>query len=544
MEIRSWLQHSKRIARTELVCHFRKHNLYGNKRQIIFSGVLLSCAIVLGLVSYSLGRNLASGHPIPTTRLLIGVSLVFILLLSQGFSLLHTRFEHLELEMLLTTVPVRTAALGLQIFVWTYVAILLALPVFGVAVGTALGLRSPTVASTIIIAIASLATLATTLGVVGRLIAYLIGRHLARGNFYRDFPNLFGWTIVLGIVILFWDTLESVIPLIASLGSLSLSWIIDLALFGAGSEVNIEPRRGLIALGVIVPTILLLEGIATVLIRRIWETEPVTSTGNHSSHTLVGGGRLEQLLGDHVSQPVLTVARERWLMERRAPNGLLYPVFIFLFAIMILLPLFSLIGIPLLLLVVLSFGLGTGIIFGLNPIGNKYRVLPMLFTTVNGRQFVSGLLLATVVVSVPVVTVAVFPISVISSVNFVGMTMLVVVGVALCACTASINIAVGMGVKRREFGPVPALFTEVPAYAEMGWAQFIRLGATFVGVSLVGVPAYLGNLPSVYESAGVIGIPIIAVRLGSLLLTTLIAAVVTKTAYQIAVQRYQDYQME
>ncbi len=123
------------------------------------------------------------------------------------------------------------------------------MPTLGVAGGLALGLRSPTVALTVIIAIAGMAALAAAVGVTGRLATQLVGTRLARGRFYRDLFVLFGWAAILSVVAVFRSTLVSALPVLAGVGSLSGAWIVDLALLGAGERAGIEARRGLAVLG-------------------------------------------------------------------------------------------------------------------------------------------------------------------------------------------------------------------------------------------------------------------------------------------------------
>jgi len=53
----------------------------------------------------------------------------------------------------------------------------------------------------------------------------------------------------------------------------------------------------------------------------------------------------------------------------------------------------------------------------------------------------------------------------------------------------------------------------------------------------------LGNAPSVSEHIAAIGVPVIVVQLGSILLTILLVAAITRAAFRIAVQRFQDYEI-
>lgn len=113
----------------------------------------------------------------------------------------------------------------------------------------------------------------------------------------------------------------------------------------------------------------------------------------------------------------------------------------------------------------------------------------------------------------------------------------------VCACTAAIATAVGLGVERYEYGPAPFFFTDVPIYAEQGLSAFLRHGLVLVLGTLTSIPAFVGNAPPVYERIAALGVPAIAVQIGSLLLTLLLVIAVTGTAFRIAVQRFRNYQI-
>lgn len=231
-------------------------------------------------------------------------------------------------------------------------------------------------------------------------------------------------------------------------------------------------------------------------------------------------------------------------MERRVPRGLLSTGYVVLFVGVISFPALLFGGANgLLLLIAVSLGLATGIAFGSDPIGTEYRILPMLFTTVGGRQFVGGLLLAATVVGAPLVTVVIIPLGLVRVVGAIQTVFIAVAGVAVCTCTASVALAVGLRVERYDYAPISIFFTDVPVFAELGVKPFLRLGWIFVVVSLAILPGYLGNSPPVYERIAAFGVPAVGVQIGSLLLTLLLVVAVTRTAFKIAVQRFRDYQI-
>ncbi|KDE60240.1 hypothetical protein EL22_05725 [Halostagnicola sp. A56] len=541
----AWIKASARIARTEWRRR-RREAAAGTQRtrRRVTLVTTVALAVVFGAASRSAGVSFAASGSIPIDLLGIGAGLLFGALALRSSNVTHARFEGLEPGFLLTTVPTRVPALGLLVFVFARIGVFLVGPAVGVAVGTAIGLRSPLVAPTMLVAITGIAALAVGVGVAGRLAAQLVGRRLARGNFYRDLLVVFGWVPVL----LAWLVLDSTSVPVASLlerfDSLPMTWIVDLAFLGA-TGFGADSLRALAAVGTLALTVPLLVGLTTVLVERLWVREASGSTGSHGSHSLVTEGRLEKLLGDYVSRATLTVARERWLTERRSPQGVLYTAYVVFFMGIILMPMFTIVGTPLFLFLVIALGLVTGFAFGSDPIGVKYRVLPMLLTTIGGRQFVGGFLVAALVPGVPIVTAVVVPLGLLSSASFLKTVTLALIGVTLCACTATVSLAVEMGVDRDRFSPVSGFFTNAPVYAEQGSSAFIRMAYSFSIVTMTAVPALLGNSARVYESTIALrtGMPTGAIRLGSLFLTILLAIVVSRIAFQIAVHRYQKYQL-
>ncbi|GAB7020397.1 ABC transporter permease family protein [Halostagnicola bangensis] len=539
-----WIDGSVLIARTEWQRLRRESDsgrLWAERRFLLVA--LLAISGVLGAASHAVGTTIASQGAIPVDELGIVAGLAFVSLVWRSSQITHRRFERLNPDFLLTTVSARTGALGLVLFVSARVALFLAGPTLGVAVGTAIGLRSPLVALTITAAIGGLAAVAVGLGIVGRLAAGLVGQRLTRGGFYRDLAVVFGWLPLLVGWLVLQETSVSLAPLVGRLEALPITWTVDLAFLGA-TELGVDARRGLGAIAGILLTVPVLVGATTALARRIWECEPDSSASSHGSHSLLEEGRIERLLGDRVSRSALTVARERWLMERRVPRGVLSAGYAFLWCGVLAIPAFVLGGsanIPLLFFA-LMIGLSVGLAFASDPVGTEYRVMPMLLTTVPARQFVTGLVLASTVAGV-VLAVLLALIGFASPVGVLETVVIVFGTIAISACAASVSLAVGMGVERYEFVPVPFFFTDAPIFAEMGSKGFRRIGRIFVVVSIAVMPALLGNLEPVYETAATFGVPPGWIQFGSLLLAICLAGVIARNAYQTAIERYQQYQI-
>jgi hypothetical protein len=499
---------------------------------------------VLGWFGHSLGRDLTAGQPVPDEALHVGVSVAFLWIVWRSSKYTHVRFERLKPDFLLTTVTAKTAALGLLGFVYARLLTTLAVPTLGVAVGTALGLRSPTVAFTITLAAACIAALATALGTTSRLLARFVALRLVRARYYRDLFIVFGWIPLVIAAMLLQGRSLSLAPLAGLFGALPLAWFVNLALIGATPETVGLARHTLGVFALLGTTVPVFTVATVILARNVWEHDSASSTGTRGSHSLLKTGIVERFVGKRIPRAMYTVARERWLIERRVPKGLLSTGYALLVMSVVGFPVIAFAGgtTSLLVFFAVTLGLVTGVAFSSDPVGTEYRTLPMLFTSVTGRQFVGGSLLAATVVGLPLVALLIIPLGVVGPVGLGRTFLIALLGSAVCTCTAAVATMIGLGVERFNYAPVPFFFTDVPIYAEVGAAAFLRHGLVLgIGV-FASVPAFVGTAPPVYETIAAFGVPPIVVQLGSLLFTLLLVAAITRTAFRTAVQRFQDYQ--
>jgi len=542
MNVPRTLQQGATIARAEWVRYRREFGHPLTERSVT-AVVLVASALGFGWLAHQLGHGLASGQPLPYDRLSLVVSAGFAWMVWRSSQHAHARFEQLNTELLLTTVSSRTAALGLLGFVYTRLVVTLAVPIVGVAVGLGVGSRSPTVAVTTVAAAAVMTPLAAAAGTASRLVGHLIARRFTRARSYRDLLVVFGWIPLMIGAIALQEISLPIASFLTVFGGLPLAWFVDLAFVGWVDSPFVSSQHALAVVGVVVGSVPVLATGTGTLVRRLWESPPASSSSS-GSHSLVENGWVDRLLGDYVSRPVRTVTRERWLMERRTPRGLLSTGYVLLFFGVISFPLL-LFGGPngTLLLVAVALGMAVGIAFASDPVGTEYRTLPMLFTTVSAGQFVGGLLLCALLVGVPLVSAVVVPLGVVSVVGPTWTLLIALVGITSCGCTAAVALAVGLHVDPDELVPTPSFFTDIPVYAVPGIDGFVRLGSIFAVVSLAVAPAFLGNAPPVYEPLVALGAPAIVVQSGSLLLTLVLATAVTHRAFERAVTRFQEYQI-
>jgi|GEM_PF-5125736 len=538
------IRRATKITRAEWTRHRREFGTPLTGQPVLLVA-LLGIASGLGWLGYSLGRDITAGQPFPDDLLGLAVSGAFLWMVWRSSKYTHVRFERLNPDLLLTTVPARTASLGLLGFVYTRLLATLAVPTFGIVVGTAVGLRSPTVVLTLTLAIACMAVFAATLGTTSRLAARLVALRLVRARYYRDLLVVFGWIpLVIGAMLL-QELSLSVAPLTGLFGASPLAWFVDVAFVGILDDSVGSTRHTLGAFALLGTAIPVFAAATTTLARRVWERDSASSTGAGGSHSLLKTGVVERVVGERVPRATYTVARERWLIERRVPRGLLSTGYALLFMGAVGFPLVALAGGKTVLLVyfAVTLGLVTGVAFGSDPIGTEYRALPMLFTSVTGRQFVGGLLLAATVVGVPLVALAIVPLGIVGSVGVARTFLTVFLGSAICACTASVATMVGLGVERVEYAPVPFFFTDTPIYGELGATAFLRHGLVLALAALASVPAFVGTARPVSERIAALGVSTAGIQLGSLLLALVLTVATTRTAARIAVRRFRDYQL-
>jgi ABC-2 type transport system permease protein len=533
-----------KIARAEWTRHHREFGSLLTERPVLLV-ILIGVASALGWLGHSLGRAFIAGQPLPTDALSLFVSAAFIWMVWRSSKYTHVRFERLNPDMLLTTVPARTAALGLLGFVYARLLTTLVVPILGIAIGSAIGFQSPTVAPTVVLAGTCIAVFAAVLGTTSRLAARLVALRLVRARYYRDLLIVFGWIPLIIAAMLLQELSLSLAPLAGLFGALPLAWFVDLALIGAPTDTVGSSHHSLRVFALLGTTVPVFTAATAILARHVWEHDSASSTGTRGSHSLLKTGIVERFVGERIPQAMYTVARERWLMERRVPQGLLSTGYALLFMGVVGFPLVALAGSTTSLLVffAVTLGLATGVAFTSDPIGTEYRALPMLFTSVTGQQFVGGSLLAATVVGIPLIALVIAPLGVVGPVGFGQTFLIVLLGSAVCTCTAAVATMVGLDVERFNYAPVPFFFTDVPIYAEVGAAAFLRHGLVLAIGVFASIPAFVGTAPPIYEAIAAHGVPTVVVQIGALLLTLLFAAIITRTAFRAAVQRFRDYQL-
>ena len=155
MNIQRTLRSGKKIARATWTAHRRERGtpLGGNRVQL---AVLLAATIGLGWIAYSTGHSVGAGTTVPDDRVRVFASGAFAWMVWRSSQYAKVRFERLDSDLLLTTVPARTVVVGFLGFVCTRLSVTLIGPTLGVAVGAGAGLESLSVVVSIPVGVSAM----------------------------------------------------------------------------------------------------------------------------------------------------------------------------------------------------------------------------------------------------------------------------------------------------------------------------------------------------------------------------------------------------
>lgn len=538
-----WLRHSAQIAQTERTRSRRRRGRSSLWRAFIAVVVVLIAA-GLAVGAYEIGSTLRRGQfTLPLVVIRTATTAGFLLSIWRFTRRASSRIERVDTDLLLTTVPAREVALGVMIHEYSRVAVPISLPVLGVALGFAIGIRSPATALMIIVAVAGFVAFSLLVGFVLGLSAGPIAEQLPFIRRYRRVFSLVAYLLPTIVALaVFWG----VVPLasvIRWLRTLPFGWFIDLGLLGVPG-VQSGFLRGVGALCFVVLGCPLFVLVTARLAKFHWYAEPVSPKTTQHSQALVNAGIAERLFGNIVSQPTLTVARKTWLYERRVPAGLLSATIVVYIPILVGIYVLKTGKIPTIAPMLLAFAgaWGTSFVFGINLLGKEYPVLPMTLTAITGRQFVRGIVLAGVAVGATVTTLITLIVGLVSPVGVVGAVLVALVGGLLCVCGITLAAVASLRVSYRDIMKVPLPYLEGNIYSDAGWSSFIDPFAVLLVLTLVSLPVFVSYLSiTAAFLTTVFGIPIAAIHIGGAVLTAVLSAGISKLTYQRAIRLFNQY---
>lgn len=540
----SWLRHSHLIAQAERTRGQRQPG-HSSTWRTIRRVALIVLSIGGGIAAYVIGQSLTRGElTLPFEAIQAAVVAGFVTFLWTALQRTSNVNERINTDHLLTTVGAHEVALGIVFVVYRQVAFPVLLPALSVAVGFAAGSQIPSAALTIVVAVAGFVTLAALLGIVLSLAADLAAIRSPRLRRYRNYTYVLAF--MLGFLI-WMAVIQAPVSTDAVLDWLRLvpiAWFGDLALL----TVPTVPAGQVLGLGALVVTVIgipVLTVLTIGLARHVWTTSQVSASMIHRSRSLVRPGVVELLFAGWVSRPALTVARKRWLQERRVPLGLLFQGYLLMLMPVVFLPIFAAGEVPGVSLVALAAlgAIGAALAFGVELVGTEYSSLLMTLTSVPGHQFIRGIMLAGIAVSAPITTMGVLGLGVLSPLGPLELLLIALVGVVLCVCSVTLGAALGTRRSYFDIRPVPIPFTDITAYT--GGSAITTWGGVFVVIGLVCLPAFVVYGAAFFNgpAASAFAISTTVVRIGSLVLTILLAGGITVVAYRRAVTRFNEYKI-
>lgn len=539
-----WFRHSVQIARIERTRRRRQFDRSTTWR-IGFALAVAVLSIAVGTSVYGIGQGLRRGTlTLPLDIIRAATTAIAIVALTVVTRRASVRFGRVDLGHLLTTVPARDVVLGVAGFLFSQYAISLALPVISLAVGFALGVHAPVSVLTIVLTVAVLLALI----VVASVTLSLTGEYLAlRSPRFRRYRTI----IVYGPLVLMWLVLTRLSApidhLVAWLQLVPLAWVVNFVLLSVPG-IHADVGRIVGATCLLVGGLPALTVAATALGERVWGSDEVNSAMIHRSRSLVGTGLAERLFAGWVSRPVLTVARKRWVQERRVPRAVMMIAALLLsigsgIGVYALSPAGAPAVTPLLIAFACATGFGLG--FGEYVLAAEYPSLPMTLTTASGSHVIRGTMLAGLAVGVPLTILPTVVIGIVSPVGALELLLVTIAGVLLCGCSIAVATALGMRFAYTEFLLLPVkipLSSVRRVYGRMGKAPFLSAGRVIGVVGLVSLPAFMSYLSVVTTPlATMLGTTPATVRIAALVVTMVLAVAVSVPAYQRAVNRFNEY---
>ncbi|MFC4552989.1 MULTISPECIES: hypothetical protein [Halorussus] len=563
------LTHAAAIARVEFVRNLRE--IRSSSTKLLAFGFALVFWVGLptvggGYLAYRLGASLPETQ-FPVLDLVRGATAVGWV---GGAALAAARAAGKRGELdaeagILTTVPARDAALGLELAEYLRMGVVAAIPVAAVSVALAVGSGSVAPLVAVPATVAALLAVALSLGFplgIGIKWVTLRTPWLARNKTVLVFLA-FGLYF---LAVMSEALNDAVATLQQLLRDTPLAWFGDAGLLGLpGLAANPVHALGAAAMAAaLVPT---LAAVGVWAATTLWyadraqaetkeEREGVESReGRRGSRTASpsratrstranagsagyasSAGLVERALSKAVGRPTRTVTLAAWRRIRRAPIKILYvsyPLF-FLYA-----PLRAAFesgvpsSLPVLVALYGTWAVGATV---LNPLGDEGAVLPTtLLSGVEGREFVAGHVLSAALVGVPVVagaTALTGAASPLAPARWLALTALS----ALLVVAGSV-LAVGVGALFPRFDSVEVFRSrEVPMPSKGAFAVYSLslLGGT-AGAVVAAIPAFAALLE------GVLGINVGVVRALGAGLAVLVGAVGPVAAYRYATRTFEDF---
>lgn len=446
---------------------------------------------------------------------------------------------------MLTTVPAGDVVGGLLGAEFLRFVSIGAIPLLAISTALSVSLATPTPVITIVLAL--LGVMATAL-LTGHIVGLLVKTALERSETlaqYKSILTVLAFVVYMGVVMtnVFGRIMAS---LAGILRNAPTAWFGDLLALGVpGVSPSLVRIGGAVALVVVGVPILF--AIDARLATRLWYGDRVQPENKRYD---ADESNADFLTGV-TSPPTRAVVANIWRRTKRSPLRLLYVVY----------PLFFLAGpiqsavqqgqvtesLPLYVSFYGAWALGGA---ALNPLGDEGAMLPVtIISTVRGRQFVRGHVLAVTIVGLPIVVFATAVTGFLSPLEPTRWLSLTALSVLLGL--AGTVVAIGIGSTFPRFGEVNvtksrrAVVPSKTAFATYSLALIVGFGSAFVAIT----PAMAASVASMFHFlTGFLGyaiwIPPSTVRLVGGVVAVLLGIVAPPVAYRYSVRRFELYVLD
>ncbi|MGA9403317.1 hypothetical protein [Haladaptatus sp.] len=446
---------------------------------------------------------------------------------------------------MLTTVPARDVVGGLlggELMRFVTVG---AIPILAISGALSASLGTPLPLITIVLALLGLTLLAL---LSGHIVGLLLKLALARSEVLAQYKSIIAvvvFVLYMGAIVTnaFGDIMTS-LGLI--LQNAPTAWLGDFLVLGIpGASPSLARVGGAVALVVVgVP---ILSAIDVQLATRLWYGDRVQPENKQYDADETNA----DFLAGIASRPTRSVVENVWRRTKRAPLRLLYVIY----------PIFFLTGpiqdavqaghvtgsLPVHVSFYGAWALGGAT---LNPLGDEGAMLPVtLISTVGGKQFVKGHMIAVSIVGLPIIVVATALTGFLSPLEPTRWILLT--GVSVLLGLAGIAVAIGIGSTFPRFGEVNvtksrrAVVPSKTAFVTYSAVLMIGYGGAVVAIT----PSTAASVASmVHFLTGVLGYALKVspgrVRLVAGAVAAMLGVVAPPAAYRYSIRRFDSYVLD
>ncbi|WP_423743705.1 hypothetical protein V5735_11810 (plasmid) [Haladaptatus sp. SPP-AMP-3] len=446
---------------------------------------------------------------------------------------------------MLTTVSARDVVGGLLGAELARVVSIAAIPLLSITAALSLSLGTPLPLVTIVLALLGLVTTAL---VAGHILGLLIKLALERSELLAQYKSVLA-VLAFGIYMaaVMSNALGTVMASLAGvLQNAPTAWLGDFLVLGIpGASPSLARVGGAVALVVVgLPVLFALD---VRLATRLWYGDRVQPENKQYDASESNA----DFLAGIASKPTRSVVANVWRRTKRSPIRLLYVVY----------PVFLVSGpiqeavqaghvtesLPVVVSLYGAWAIGGAT---LNPLGDEGSMLPVtLISSIRGREFVKGHVLAVTVVGLPIVVLAT---AITGFLSPLGLTRwLSLTGLSVLLGLAGAVVAIGIGTTFPRFGEVnvtksrTAVVPSKTAFATYSLVVLLGYGGAVTAIT----PGTAAGVSSMFEFiTGFLGYAVAisppTVRLIGGLIAVLLGVVAPPVAYRYSVRRFESYALD